>query len=105
MSIAKTAVEEMASGRFFANYVLASYHATHLQPDRIPRTSVRIVPSLANLRSPLGLVPAEARLTGYLAFKRNRQTPSPSAFRRRDGDYWATIAANGRPRPRLVIGQ
>jgi hypothetical protein len=51
-----------------------------------------------NLRSLLGLVPAEARLTGYLALDVERYAPSPSAFRRWDGDFWATATADG---PRL----
>ena len=66
---------------------------------RYPRTNVRIDLAVENVRSPLGLVPAEARLTSYNAFKRNRHTPSPSAFRRWDDDFWATAAADGRPRP------
>ena len=67
--------------------------------SRSPRTNVRLDLSFANRRSPLGLVPAEARLTSYNAFKRNRHTPSPSAFRRWEDDFWATAAADGRPRP------
>ena len=66
--------------------------------SRSPRTNVRLDLSFANRRSPLGLVPAEARLTGYLALEEDKPAPSPSAFRRWDGDFWATAAADGRAR-------